>query len=256
MAMILFGFPGLPNIICIFCGRKTNGSPNDGNISYNVGDTESDVDANRVALFDSLSTLGLICWRECHQAHGDKLLVDPPPSQILAKSDSLAEADGMMTSHPGLGLMIKTADCQPILLADTSGTHIMALHVGWRGNRINFPATAIKAFCSQYQIETSQIFAVRGPSLGPTASEFVNFDSEWGPDFNKWFYQKTETMDLWALTRHQLEKAGVPSDQIYNIDICTYLNAASWFSYRRDKQTGRQASLIWINPAKKAGART
>ena len=53
-------------------------------------------------------------------------------------------------------------------------------------------------------------------------------------------------MDLWGLTRRQLQRAGLPERQIYGLDLCTASNNGQFFSYRREKRSGRQASLIWI----------
>lgn len=244
MAMIFFEFPGIPEVSCVFCGRSDADLPYDGNISYDVGDIPLNVRDCRFALFRRLAGRGMKAWRECTQVHGDRILVEPEPGEPCARPQSLEQADGMMTSRRGMGLMIKTADCQPLLLTDSTGSHIMALHVGWRGNRIDFPGTGVRAFCQQYQLSPRDIHAVRGPSLGPGAAEFVNFDTEWGKGFEPWYYQGK--MDLWGLTRHQLEKAGVPPPNIHGMDICTYTNDDAWFSYRRDKQVGRQASIIWI----------
>lgn len=248
MALTFFQFPALPQIGCVFSGRTDSDMPYDGNISYDVGDIPFSVRDSRFSLFSQLGRRGMRAWRELCQVHGNTILIEPSPTDAYNKPACLAEADGMMTSKAGLGLMIKTADCQPLLITDKSGKYIMALHVGWRGNRINFPTTAVQAFCNQYDLEPASLLAVRGPSLGPGAAEFQNFDDEWGPEFINWFHRPTATMDLWALTRHQLEKAGVPSGNIYGVDICTYTNDDSWFSYRRDNLTGRQASVIWIIP--------
>lgn len=228
--MIFFQFPDIPAVACVFSGREANVASR----------------TERNALLRGLAGKGMVDMAECRQTHKDGIILEPVPRPYGANAGNLPEADGMMSSRPGLGLMIKTADCQPILLTDSAGAHIMALHVGWRGNRINFPATAIKTFCDQYRITPQEIWAVRGPSLGPASAEFVNFDSEWGPEFHDWYYPRSRTIDLWRLTRHQLEAAGVPAHQIYGTDICTYSNPDSWFSYRRDKSAGRQGSLIWI----------
>jgi hypothetical protein len=57
-------------------------------------------------------------------------------------------------------------------------------------------------------------------------------------------------MDLWRLTRDQLLQAGVRSENIFGLDLCTYEQKETFFSYRRDRQCGRQAGLIWIRPTK------
>ena len=246
MDMKFFEFPGIPNVGCVFCGRSDADLPYDGNISFAVGDLPASVRDNRFSLARSLARQGMGSWCECTQVHGDDIVMEAAATDIFAKPQNLRAADGMTTSLPGLGLMIKTADCQPLLLTDAAGTHIMALHVGWRGNRINFPASAVKAFCARYNLDPGDLWAVRGPSLGPGSAQFLEFDSEWGPEFREWRFEKTGCMNLWGLTRSQLEKAGVPSEHIFGLDICTYANDDHYFSYRREKPTGRQASIIWI----------
>ena len=221
-----------------------------GNISFNAGDDPAATCEARAALLSALRGRGLNTWAEVRQVHGDALADDPeaPPPNALPgfRMEDAPEADGMLTSTPGLGLLIKTADCQPVLLAHKSGRHVAALHVGWRGNRCDFPASGVRRFCALRGLDPADIFAVRGPSLGPSRAQFVNFATEWGDRFRPWLDEETLHMDLWSLTRSQLESAGVPARQIFGLDICTNLNADHYFSHRHDPASGRQASLVWI----------
>lgn len=245
ITFIPFRFPGLEQVGCAFQVRSNAAGPYDGgNISFSVGDAVEDVLANRQALLGGLRPYGLEAWAELNQVHGDVLYFEP--DVVDCESQPVVDGDGMATSLPGLGLFIKTADCQPILLAHTSGRHIAALHVGWRGNRCHFPISAVACFCERYKLDPVDLLAVRGPSLGPARAEFINFSSEWSEDFRPWFDTATQTMDLWDLTRYQLRTAGLPDRQIFGLDICTGTNNDLLFSYRQARQTGRQASLIWI----------
>lgn len=255
MKLIHFSFPNLgetkkpdgclSKVHCVFQTRQGGFSKppfNDGNIAYTVDDDPVAILTNRQAL---LAQLGIKAWAEENQVHGDDMVLDAQATALESKGEH--DADGLTTSQKGLGLMIKTADCQPLLLAHQSGKYIAALHVGWRGNRINFIGKAIKQFCAHYRIEPSQLLAVRGPSLGPSNAQFLNFDTEWGESFLPWFNQQNKTMDLWQLTRHQLTQAGLLETNIHGIDLCTYAAPDSFFSFRRDKNlSGRQASFIWI----------
>lgn len=246
VSCINFEFPCLPNVACAFQKRSISADPLAGNISYKVEDDPGQVLERRKALMDNLRELGLACWSECQQVHGINVLTDPAPTPLATRPSNLPEADGMMTDEAGMGLVIKTADCQPILLSHKSGKFIMALHVGWRGNRAEFPLLAMEKFCSHYGILARDIFAVRGPSLGPSRAEFINFSHEWGKDFKEWYCESSKCLDLWSLSRAQLQKAGVPGQRIFEIDICTNLNSGEFFSYRRNRETGRQANIIWI----------
>lgn len=259
ISLTWFRFPGVPRVWCAFQGRAGAASaPGSlprvpwagGNISFNAGDDPAATVAARGALLAALQPRGLHTWAEVRQVHGDALAEEPfaPEASALAayRMQDSPEADGMTTATPGKGLFIKTADCQPLLLAHRSGKHIAALHVGWRGNRCDFPWSGVTRFCAAYGLDPADIFAVRGPSLGPSRAEFVNFGREWGDAFRPWFDAHSRCMDLWSLTRHQLESAGVPPRQIFGLDICTSLNAEHYFSHRHDPASGRQASLIWI----------
>ena len=248
----------MARVCCAFQGRAAasgaSGIPRvpwaGGNISFNAGDDPAATEAARAALLSCLRPRGLDTWAEVRQVHGDALAAEPfaPAASALPayRMEDSPEADGMCTSAPGKGLLIKTADCQPVLLAHRSGRHIAALHVGWRGNRRDFPVSGVARFCAAYDLDPADIFAVRGPSLGPSRAEFVNFEREWGDSFRPWFDAASRCMDLWSLTASQLVAAGVPRRQIFGLDICTSLNAEHYFSHRRDARSGRQASLIWI----------
>lgn len=246
MNVISFSFPNIPHVHCAFqtrIGGKSKGPYKDGNIAYTVDDNPDCVLANRKML---LSELGLPAWAEENQVHGDDMVFDAEKTDL--RSQGGCDADGLTTTRKNLALLIKTADCQPILISDLDGSHIAALHVGWRGNRIGFIESAVARFCAHYNLLPQNLSAVRGPSIGPKHSEFVNFDAEWGEDFLPWFNIKTKLLDLWELTRHQLRQTGILNKNIFSLDLCTFERDDLFFSHRRDKgRSGRQASLIWIS---------
>ena len=240
--VIPFVFPGIAGVRCAFQVRSAHDAdPFAGNISLSVGGNPDHAARNRR---DLAAACGLKRLADLRQVHGDVTVFEPEATD--AGTDPAQEADGMATCRPGLGLMIKTADCQPLLLAHASGRYVAALHVGWRGNRIGYPGTGVRDFCARYSLDPAEISAVRGPSLGPAAAEFVNFDAEWGPEFLPWFDAARQTMDLWGLTRRQLEAAGVSPKRIFSLDMCTYSLPELLFSYRRDADCGRQGNVIWI----------
>lgn len=243
VTVLNYKFPGIPHVTCVFqYAHRDRPEEISGNISFKYGDRTQTI-RSREELLASLP--GLDQWAECDQVHGNTVLVEPEPTPLVP--EYLPEADGMMTSRKGFGLLIKTADCQPVLVTAQDGKHIMALHVGWRGSRAGFIPLAIELFCQKYDVNPGSLAAVRGPSLGPAAAEFVNFQKEWDDDFRPWYNERDQRMDLWALTVSQLEKAGLRRQNIHGVDLCTFLNFHNFFSYRKDRHTGRQASLIWIN---------
>ena len=239
-----FTFPGVAGVSCAFTTRAggVSAPPYDtANLSFDVGDDPARVLANRETL---RRELGFGHWQETRQVHGAAVHFDPPPASPADAPE--VEADGMTTAEPGRALVVKTADCQPILLAHVSGRYVAGLHAGWRGNVADFPGLGVAAFCGRYGLDPADVVAVRGPSLGPEAAQFVHFDREFGPGFAPWRDAARGTVDLWALTRHQLRRAGLRPENIHGLDRCTYADPA-FFSYRRDRRTGRQAGIIWIN---------
>lgn len=267
VAFIPFAFPGVApgprEIRCFFQIRTPHDaeasppgeSPENvwsgGNISFDVGDDPLRVAANRKDLLARLSANGAREICELRQVHGDRLVFDPAPAPFVEPS-VLPEADGMATDRPGRALLIKTADCQPVLLAHARGACIAALHVGWRGNRIGFLGRAVSELCRNYGVRAEDFYAVRGPSLGPAAAEFVNYNAEWGPEFDAWHDPAAHVMNLWRLTRDQLVAAGLREERIFGLDLCTHTLAEAFFSYRRRRVCGRQTGIIMIAEAANA----
>ena len=181
LSFIPFAFPGAPGVRCAFQTRDwgvSEGPYGGGNIAYTVGDDPLRVSANRLDLAASLELAEIA---ELDQIHGDTLVFDPPASPLerFVEPPAFPKGDGLATDKPGIGLIIKTADCQPILVAHKEGRHIAAFHIGWRGNRLRFLQSGIAAFCGRYGLDARDLLAVRGPSLGPQRSEFVNYGKEW-----------------------------------------------------------------------------
>ncbi|MGL4722387.1 MAG: polyphenol oxidase family protein [Desulfovibrionaceae bacterium] len=246
---ISFLFPTLPTIECAFhhC-TLSNNSILYNTISYDSVPYVEQTYLNKKAL---LNTLALPHYSENKQVHGTKMLFEPPVFDITSQQDpqiyqkKAREADGLATSLHNIALLIKTADCQPLLFAHSSGKYIMALHVGWKGNALHFPQKAILEFTQHYKISARDVYVVRGPSLSPHRAEFINAHKEWSNKELPFFDAPTKTMNLWKLTQSQLEEVGILSKNIYSIDICTY-DSPLFFSYRKNTITGRQASIITI----------
>ncbi|MDZ7760257.1 MAG: polyphenol oxidase family protein [Desulfovermiculus sp.] len=225
---IPFVFPGLERIQCRFTTR------------FGAHRTESEDRRKQVQ-----KMLAAPSWLDMEQVHGTDMAVITDPDRQYARTRP--RADALATVLPNQALVVSVADCQPLLLAHTSGRFIAALHVGWRANRADAPGLWVKRMCTEYKIWPQEIMAMRGPSLGPAWSEFVNYQQEWGREFEGYFHPQTQTVDLWDLTRDQLQQAGLRPDCIFSLDLCTYSLPQLFSSYRRDKTISRQAGIIWIS---------
>lgn len=232
--IIPFVFPGLPGIRCAFTTREA------GNLSLCRASPGDEGREKTLAARRALAaSLGFAEWSELRQVHGDAFVINPEPTSL--EEEPALEADGQATDAANHALCVKTADCQPLLLAHPGGC-VAAAHVGWRGNVLRFPESAVASFCLAYSLDPADVRAVRGPSLGH--AEFVNFSREWPVSFASRYDRETRCMDLWSLTRRQLVQAGLRPGNIYSLDLCTRSLNGMFFSHRKG-DTGRQAGIIW-----------
>lgn len=158
-------------------------------------------------------------------------------------------ADASYSALPGQVCIVTTADCLPILICNKQGTHVAAIHAGWRG----LAGGIIESTLDAMNIPANDLLIWLGPAIGPQKFEvgadvydaFTNKHSESAAAFipvsnGKWL------ANLFELATLRLKLRGV--SEISGGRFCTYTQEDLFFSYRRDKgQTGRLASVIWIN---------
>lgn len=213
------------------------------NLSHGVGDDPASVTDNRQRIKQLLTVDHLISAR---QIHSNKICVinHIPPTE---EQDGF---DALMTNLPGTGLMIQQADCQAVLLHDPVKKAVAAIHNGWRGSAGNIIGSTIKQMRQTYTTEPGDLIAAISPSLGPCCSQFINHARELPPDFLP-FQVTPNHFDFWAISKKQLQEAGVLEANIDIAGICTACNR-DFFSYRRSKKegdgiTGRNGSVIALS---------
>ncbi|WMS95382.1 peptidoglycan editing factor PgeF [Pseudoalteromonas sp. HL-AS2] len=210
------------------------------NLGLHVGDNKQQVLKNRALLDKHLPNSAV--WID--QVHsGDVLIVDG-----LFKFNAHHQGDALYTQLVAQPLAIMTADCLPILLASNDGKEVAAIHAGWRG----LEQSVIKNTLNCFNAKKSEISAWLGPAIGPDKFEvgsevFALFNAQ-NPLFAKAFKacaNQKYLADIYHLARIQLRQLGVIN--ITGGEHCTVSQTEQFFSYRRDGQTGRMASLIWRN---------
>lgn len=151
------------------------------------------------------------------------------------------EGDALLTGSPGLPLSVRTADCYPILLADTKHRAAAAVHAGWRGTTGGIVVETIAKMRAQLGTSPADIVAAIGPGIGVCCYEV-------GADVARLFgLEGAGRVDLAAATRRQLIDAGVPEPQIDVLGGCTFCDAARFHSFRREKErAGRMISYIGV----------
>ncbi|RKS86998.1 hypothetical protein DES39_0207 [Orbus hercynius] len=210
------------------------------NLGIHVGDDLNRVIHNRQLLSSALSLPNEPVW--LNQIHSTKVL-------DLANYQ-LTDADGSYSNQAKSVSAVLTADCLPVLFCSKQGDEIATAHAGWRGLCNGILENTVRHFnCS-----ASQIMAWLGPAIGPkrfevgqeVKNQFVDYDA----DAIKAFVlinasEQKYLADLYLLARQRLQSVGIR--QIYGGDYCTYTQSELFYSYRREQQTGRMASLIWFD---------
>lgn len=215
------------------------------NFGLHVGDNPAHVAANRAQLAAQLGLQNTPQWLE--QIHGIKV--------VDAQTDGLVRtADGSYSNQRGHACVVMTADCLPILLCDKQGTQVAALHCGWRSLAGGICAEALDKFPAA----RGDLLAYLGPAISQAHFE-VGIDvleaffaaarsAEHADEIAAAFAVGARPLhfyaDIYALARAELNALGVTA--IYGGDYCTFADQERFYSYRRDKTTGRMASLIWL----------
>ena len=206
------------------------------NVSYGVGDDAELVECNRARLKECLGLKALISAR---QVHGERILsITEPRSSDFEHTGY----DALITNQPGVGLLIQQADCQAVVLHDPVNRVVANAHSGWRGSVANIIAKTIARMVVDFGSNPAKIMAAISPSLGPCCAEFVHFLAELPKEFHG-DQVRPEHFDFWAISRKQLEQAGVPASHIKIAGVCTRCDP-NYFSYRREGTTGRSATVI------------
>ncbi len=208
------------------------------NTSHDVGDALENVNDNRQIIKDTLDLRYLV---SSHQIHGKNIFCVTEP--ISADLDVQGH-DALITNIPNIGLIIQQADCQSIMLYDPKKRVIANIHSGWRGSIINIIDQTIDIMKMEYNVSPKTLMAAISPSLGSCCAEFVNYRQELPKKMH--IYQNSPNhFDFWAMSRDQLQHAGLKPENIYVAGICTCCNN-TYFSYRRQNMTGRMASVIGL----------
>ncbi|AKP74163.1 Laccase domain protein YfiH [Piscirickettsia salmonis] len=208
------------------------------NLGSHVGDDVQNVQKNRGLLQKFLGLEQDLCWLE--QIH----------SCTVVKAQRQVEegliADASWSDEARVACVVMTADCLPILVSDKQGRKVAAIHAGWRG----LCAGVIESTFAALGTGDWQVWL--GPAIGKMAfevgAEVRALYLKKSPKMVKYFAPKNDTQDkfladMYGLASEILHDLGIY--EIYQENICTYSDP-NFYSYRRDGQTGRMATVIMI----------
>ncbi|MEO8303746.1 MAG: peptidoglycan editing factor PgeF [Betaproteobacteria bacterium] len=240
---ILPDWPAPPNV-CAFVTTRKGGVSTGPYATMNLGRNGRDEamalveNRHRFAAFLPSKPVSL---NQVHGAAVAKLSDSPHP---------VTPADAAVTREFGVVCSILTADCLPVLFTDRSGSVAGVAHAGWRGLAAGVLGASVNAL-ADLGAGPDQLLAWLGPAIGPAAFEvgadvhsaFCDVDAGAIACFvphcdGKWH------ADLYGLARRSLARAGVTS--IHGGGYCTYSDSARFFSYRRERDSGRMAAAVWL----------
>ncbi|WKD50262.1 peptidoglycan editing factor PgeF [Microbulbifer spongiae] len=238
--------PSVRAVTSLRSGGHSSGAFASFNLATHVGDEESAVAANRRQLCDEMQLPAVPQWLE--QIHSDRI--------VEARNDALVRtADASFSLRTGTVCAVLTADCLPVLVCDKAGTRVAAAHAGWRGLANGVLRNTVIAL----DCDPADLLVWLGPAIGPDAFET-------GVEVLEAFFGNAQSVahtraiaqcfrphrqkplhflaDIYALARAELMALGV--EAVYAGTYCTVTEPDQFFSYRREKTTGRMATLIWL----------
>jgi YfiH family protein len=234
---LLADIPDLVHGIFLRHGGVSQGPYYSLNIGGGTGDDSKKIAENRRRIFEALN---IKQWVEGKQVHGNGVAF------VEDSHQRVGECDALITIKKGIGLMIKHADCQAAIIYDPIHRAIANVHSGWRGNVKNIYGTVVQKMRSRFRSNPKNLLVGISPSLGPTQAEFINYRLELPEEF--WEFQVSPYhFDLWAIARFQLEESGILPHHIEIAEICTYTQERDYFSYRRNKTSGRNATCVMLS---------
>ena len=231
--------PGVVAASTTRTGGVSEGSFATLNLGAHVGDEPAAVAGNRRRLREALGLAAEPRWLE--QVHGTTVV------DAAGVGDDPPAADASFTTQPGVACAVLTADCLPVLFSTIDGTAVAAAHAGWRG----LAAGVLECTIAAMPAPPDRLLAWLGPAISQPAFEvgsevrdaFLAADEGAGTAFESNERGRYQA-DLYRLARRRLQRAGVAG--VYGGGWCTHADAGRFFSYRRDGQCGRMATVIAI----------
>ena len=222
-------------------GGASEGAYSSANMATHVGDVDADVRENRRRLFQ---ITGLTDIRWLKQVHGSSVAKIEPRVDPVDDQGSALVADAQWTDSTGIGLAILSADCFPVVIADASGGVVGIAHCGWRGA----VSGVLKSLVVAMRCRSARLNAWMGPGICKQCYEVgpdvvARLDARVsknvlvaGPRRERWF------LDLPGYLEILLQELGI--ERIFRSPSCSYQDE-NLYSFRRDKVTGRVATIVW-----------
>jgi YfiH family protein len=188
--------------------------------------------------------IGAIRWAE--QVHGRVTVsLAAEPGRPLESATCVGRCDALITADHGIGLVVWTADCVPILIAGDGV--VAAVHAGWRGSVADVAGAVVRRFAVEYGVPPKNLRALLGPAIsGPryeVSGQVIDGLRAFALDERRW--RAGDRVDLRGFLSARFESLGLDPGMVHSVGTCTY-STPELASYRRDGvEAGRQWSMIY-----------
>jgi polyphenol oxidase len=238
-------------------GAYDGGAPGAGglNLGLSTDDAQEAVHENRRRALASTGSRDAAWLAQIHSAQVEDA------ADVLARRarGETVRADASVTDQPGVVCVVMTADCLPVLFCDDAGRAVGAAHAGWRGLAAGIVEKTGERVAKLAGVPASGLNAFLGAAIGPQAFEVGEdvFDAfvsaAHAPNRDRTAAAFTPTgapgkylADIYALARLRLGDLGVDAARVHGGTHCTVTEKARFYSYRRERVTGRMAAMIWL----------
>ncbi len=177
-----------------------------------------------------------------NQVHGDNILF--VEELLLEESVAIGEADGLITSLEKVALVIRTADCVPVVLIDEKNRVLGAVHSGWRGTLKNITGKCIDLMAAKFSSQPSEMKMFILPSIGPDSYEVGEDVAQYFP-LDRLEREGKIFLDLWSNIERSAINKGVRAKNIFNFQICNMENSHRFFSHRMG-DPGRNLNFVYM----------
>lgn len=227
------------------------------NLGFSTGDAPEAVAENRRRAL-ALTPSRHAAWLE--QIHGAQVEDAHAVVDRLVFGER-SRADASVTDRAGVVCVVMTADCLPVLFCDDAGRAVGAAHAGWRGLAGGVIERTAERVATLAGVSPAGLHAYLGPAIGPSAFEvgedvleaFAGAAPATRRDATTAAFRPAGGApakyfaDIYALARLRLAELGVDEARIDGGTHCTVTEQTRFYSYRRDRVTGRMAAMIWLN---------
>jgi purine-nucleoside/S-methyl-5'-thioadenosine phosphorylase / adenosine deaminase len=217
-------------------GGTSKGPYHSLNGSHNVGDHLENVKSNRELIKDILQAPKIIFANQSHETEMIKINGD---------ENKIPNADILYTTKTNIALAITHADCQAAIIFDPVKKVLAIVHAGWRGLVGGIYEKCINGLKEFENCKPSDLIVCVSPCLCAEHFEFQDYQKHF-PEKYFDFKDKNNHFNFSLMAKSDLIKVNIKEKNIEFSDICTFCNKDDYFSYRRDKKTGRNVTVAYL----------